>query len=51
MARGLEEMDEIICYAKNQNLGFAIPYTIDAEEKNYYPTSWCGCSTAKNPST
>jgi type III restriction enzyme len=33
-----EEMDKlVICYAKNQNLGFAIPYTIDGEEKNYYP--------------
>jgi type III restriction enzyme len=37
MAQVLEEMDEVICYAKNQNLGFAIPYTIDGEEKNYYP--------------
>jgi len=37
MAQGLEEMEEVICYAKNQNLGFAIPYTIDGEEKNYYP--------------
>ena len=37
MAQVLEEMEEVICYAKNQNLGFAIPYTIDGEEKNYYP--------------
>ena len=37
MASALEEMDEIICYAKNQNLGFAIPYTINGEERNYYP--------------
>jgi type III restriction enzyme len=37
MAQVLEEMDEAICYAKNQNPGFAIPYTIDGEEKNYYP--------------
>jgi len=37
MAQVLEEMQEVICYAKNQNLGFAIPYTIDGEEKNYYP--------------
>jgi type III restriction enzyme len=37
MAQALEEMAEVICYAKNQNLGFAIPYTIDGEEKNYYP--------------
>jgi len=37
MAQALEEMEEVTCYAKNQNLGFAIPYTIDGEEKNYYP--------------
>lgn len=37
MAQVLEELEEIVCYAKNQNLGFAIPYTIDGEEKNYYP--------------
>jgi type III restriction enzyme len=37
MAQVLEEMEEVVCYAKNQNLGFAIPYTLDGEEKNYYP--------------
>ncbi|MBM4288129.1 MAG: restriction endonuclease subunit R [Deltaproteobacteria bacterium] len=37
MAQALEEMDEVICYVKNHNLGFAIPYTIDGEEKNYIP--------------
>lgn len=37
MAQVLEEMEEVICYAKNQNLGFAIPYTLDGDEKNYYP--------------
>jgi len=37
MAQVLEEMDDVICYAKNQNLGFAVPYTIDGEEKDYYP--------------
>lgn len=37
MAQALEEMDEVISYAKNHNLGFAIPYTIDGQEKNYYP--------------
>jgi type III restriction enzyme len=33
MAQVLDEMEEIVCYAKNQNLGFAIPYTIEGEEK------------------
>lgn len=37
MAQALEEMDEVNCYVKNHNLGFTIPYTIDAEEKIYIP--------------
>ncbi len=37
MAQSLEDMEEVLCYVKNQNLGFAIPYTIDGDEKNYYP--------------
>jgi len=37
MASALEEMDEVISYAKNHNLGFTIPYTMNGEERNYYP--------------
>jgi type III restriction enzyme len=37
MATALEEMDEVISYVKNHNLGFAIPYTMNGEERNYYP--------------
>lgn len=37
MAQALEEMDEVVCYVKNQNLGFEIPYTIDGEERSYRP--------------
>ncbi|MEW6263155.1 MAG: BPTD_3080 family restriction endonuclease [Thermodesulfobacteriota bacterium] len=37
MARTLEDMDEVICYVKNHNLGFTIPYTFNGEERNYYP--------------
>jgi type III restriction enzyme len=37
MASSLEDMDEVISYAKNYNLGFSIPYTMNGEEKNYYP--------------
>lgn len=33
----LEDMDEVICYVKNHNLGFTIPYTINGEERNYIP--------------
>lgn len=37
MAQVLEDMQEVICYVKNQNLGFTIPYVIDGEERTYYP--------------
>ena len=37
MAQALEDMDEVVCYVKNQNLGFNIPYTLNGEEKNYVP--------------
>ncbi len=37
MAAALEDMAEVRAYAKNQNLGFTIPYTMGGQEKNYYP--------------
>ena len=37
MAQALEEMDEVIAYAKNHNLGFVIPYTLNGQLKNYIP--------------
>ena len=37
MAQTLEEMDEVVHYVKNHNLGFYIPYTINGEERNYVP--------------
>jgi type III restriction enzyme len=37
MAQTLEEMKEIFAYAKNHNIGFSIPYTINGQEKNYIP--------------
>lgn len=40
MAQALEELGEeglLICYVKNQGLGFSIPYTISGEEHNYNP--------------
>jgi type III restriction enzyme len=33
----LEEMDEVRAYAKNQAIGFRIPYTCDGRAGNYYP--------------
>jgi type III restriction enzyme len=37
MTQALEDTDEVIYDVKNQNLGFAIPYTINGEEHNYNP--------------
>lgn len=37
MAQTLEDMDEVVCYVKNQNLGFLIPYTVSGDQRNYMP--------------
>jgi len=37
LAQSLEEMDEVLCYVKNQNLGFYIPYAYNGEQSNYVP--------------
>jgi type III restriction enzyme len=37
MAQVLEEMDEVIAYVKNHNLGFLIPYTISSDQRHYMP--------------
>ncbi len=37
MAQVLEDMDEVVCYVKNQGLGFFIPYTMQGKSKNYMP--------------
>jgi type III restriction enzyme len=37
LAQSLEDMDEVVCYVKNQSLGFIIPYTLNGEERSYYP--------------
>ena len=33
----LEDMDEVVRYVKNHNLGFTIPYTLNGEEQQYIP--------------
>lgn len=33
----LEEVDEVRAYAKNQGIGFRVPYTCDGRAGNYYP--------------
>ena len=37
MAEALEGMPEVVCYVKNHNLGFTIPYTLNGEERSYIP--------------
>ena len=36
-AQVLEELDEVICYVKNQGLNFTIPYTLNGESRQYIP--------------
>jgi type III restriction enzyme len=33
----LDDMDEVIAYAKNQGLNFKVPYTFEGEAANYVP--------------
>jgi type III restriction enzyme len=35
-AKTLEELDTVQCYVKNQFLGFAIPYTKDGKDRQYF---------------
>jgi hypothetical protein len=38
VAQALEEMDEVVAYVKNDRQpGFSIPYTVDGDERHYYP--------------
>jgi type III restriction enzyme len=37
MAQVLEELDEVVCYVKNQGLNFTIPYTLNGEPRQYVP--------------
>jgi len=37
MAQVLEDLPEVVCYVKNQGLGFTIPYSLSGQQKNYTP--------------
>ncbi len=37
MAAKLESMPEVVCYVKNDRLGFRIPYTVGFKERHYLP--------------
>jgi type III restriction enzyme len=49
LAQTLEDMDEVVRYAKNHNLGFTIPYTLSGEERNYSP-DFIACIRLPSPS-
>jgi len=36
-AKTLDELDNVVCHVKNQFLGFTIPYTKDAKDRQYFP--------------
>ena len=37
LAQVLEDMPEVVAYAKNQGLNFKIPYTFEGRAGNYVP--------------
>ena len=37
LAARIEEHPKVLCYAKNHNLGFEVPYLFEAEPKTYLP--------------
>lgn len=37
MAWALEQMPEVLAYVKNDHLNFAIPYTLDGQQRSYFP--------------
>jgi len=37
LAQSMEDMEEVLSYVKNHNIGFTIPYTFNGQEKRYYP--------------
>ena len=48
LAQTLEDMDEVVRYVKNHNLGFTIPYTLNGEEHNYIP-DFIACIRHRRP--
>ncbi|MEO8679316.1 MAG: hypothetical protein ABI665_09740 [Vicinamibacterales bacterium] len=48
MAQVLEELDEIECYVKNQGLNFTIPYTLNGDQRRYFPDFIARCRSGLN---
>jgi type III restriction enzyme len=49
LAQTLEEMDEVVHYVKNHNVGFFIPYTINGQQRNYVPDFICHVDDGHGP--
>jgi type III restriction enzyme len=48
MAQTLEDLDEVAAYVKNQGVQFTIPYTLNGDEKHYYPDYLVRCRSGVN---
>ena len=48
MAQVVEELDEVECYVKNQGLNFTIPYTLNGEQRQYFPDFIVRCRSGLN---
>jgi len=48
-AKTLEEMPEVVCYVKNQFMGFSIPYIKDGKERLYFPDFIVSVRTKNQP--
>ena len=48
MAQTLEDLDEVACYVKNHGVQFTIPYTLNGDQKQYYPDYLVRCRSGLN---
>ena len=48
MAQVLEDLEEVVCYVKNQGLNFTIPYTLNGEQRQYFPDFIARCKPDLN---
>lgn len=50
LAQALEEMDEVLCYVKNDRQpGFVIPYVTEGDERSYYPDFVASVDDGRGP--
>lgn len=48
MAQTLDDLDDVAAYVKNQGLQFTMPYTLNGEQKSYYPDYIVRCRSGLN---